>query len=79
MPKSTGTKLFSIDARLANLRDRHRQAKSKIAEELKRPAPCSFTLQKLKRKRLKIKDEVARYDGLLRTLENLQSGRRQSI
>jgi len=59
---------LSIRARIYNLRQRHRNVKAKIAEELKRPAPCSMALQRLKRKRLVIKDEIARYDGLLRTL-----------
>lgn len=59
---------LSIEARMAKLRSRHSYVKNKIAEELKRPAPCSIALQHLKRRRLQIKDVIARYDGLLRTL-----------
>ncbi|MEQ9258557.1 MAG: YdcH family protein [Roseovarius sp.] len=68
MKTSLRVRVFSIKARMANLRHRHSDLKARIAEELKRPAPCSTSLQQLKRKRLKIKDEIASYEGLLRTI-----------
>jgi len=78
MKNNPRIRLFSIKARMANLRDRHQTVKARIAEELKRPAPCSMMLQQLKRRRLHIKDEIARYDGLLRTIGTVSSNQRQS-
>jgi len=68
MKPSSRIKLFSTEVRIKHLRDRHQDVKAKIVDELKRPAPCSIALQQLKRRRLIIKDQIARYDGLLRTL-----------
>ncbi|MDW4497151.1 YdcH family protein [Sulfitobacter sp. D35] len=61
-------KPFSVETRLAKLRARHQELKARINQERQRPAPCSISLQTLKRKRLIIKDEIARFDGLLRTI-----------
>lgn len=79
MKISPRVRVFSIKARMANLRHRHTDVKARIAEELKRPAPCSMALQRLKRRRLKIKDEIARYEGLLRTLGGSASDRQQTV
>lgn len=61
---------FAIDVRLVALRRRHQVIKAKIAEELRRPMPCSMMLQRLKRQRLAIKDQIARFDRLLRNIGN---------
>ena len=68
MKNSPRIRSFSIGVRLVALRRRHQVVKAKIAEELRRPMPCSFMLQRLKRQRLAIKDQIARFDGLLRAL-----------
>ncbi|MEX0347914.1 MAG: DUF465 domain-containing protein [Paracoccaceae bacterium] len=54
---------------MAELKNRHHELKARIANELKRPAPCSVQLGRLKRRRLLIKDELARHEGLLRMLD----------
>ena len=55
----------SIMVRIENLRRRRRDLTARIYDELRRPAPCSMTLQALKRERLRLKDEIARFDGLM--------------
>lgn len=68
MTTSSTIRSFSISVKLVALRRRHQVIKAMIAEELRRPAPCSLILQRLKRQRLAIKDQIARFDGLLRSL-----------
>jgi hypothetical protein len=42
----------------------------KIADELRRPMPCSMILQCLKRQSLAVKDQITRFDGVLRSHGN---------
>lgn len=42
------------------LEQRHRLLEGRIAEEMRRPAPNSALLTRLKREKLKLKDELAR-------------------
>ncbi|SFQ57719.1 hypothetical protein SAMN05421853_1113 [Roseivivax halotolerans] len=69
MTSSARLKPFSIEARLATLQKRHRELEDRIASERQRPAPCSVALQKLKRRKLGVKDEMVHFDGVLRTLD----------
>ncbi|MBE1282636.1 MAG: DUF465 domain-containing protein [Rhodobacteraceae bacterium] len=69
MKNSPKVRAFSLMANVARLRQSHRQVKVKIATELKRPVPCSLSLQKLKRKRLQIKDEITRTLAQVQALE----------
>ncbi|MFA3917655.1 DUF465 domain-containing protein [Ruegeria hyattellae] len=69
MNKSPRVKALSLRIRMAELKNRHHELKARIAKELKRPLPCSLQLRKLKRRRLLIKDELARHEGLLRMLD----------
>lgn len=69
---------FSLRARLAALRGRHQELKERIVQELKRPAPCSIQLQRLKRRKVRVKDELARHEGLLRTLNAMAGNSRFS-
>ncbi|TMV06416.1 DUF465 domain-containing protein [Ruegeria sediminis] len=71
MKYSPRVKKFSLKVRMAKLRQRQSELKARIVEELKRPAPCSTTLQQLKRRKLRIKDDLARHEGILRTLDAL--------
>ncbi|SDD77030.1 Protein of unknown function [Ruegeria marina] len=64
---------FSLKLRMAVLKDRREELKQRILQELKRPAPCAQTLRMLKRRKLSLKDELARHEGLLRTLDAMQS------
>lgn len=68
MKTSSRKMSFSITVRLVALRRRHQVIKAMIAEELRRPAPCSMILQRLKRRRLAVKDQIVRFDALLRSL-----------
>ena len=76
MKTSPAVRSFSIGVRLVALRRRHQVIKAKIAEELRRPMPCSMMLQRLKRQRLAIKDQITRFDGLLRSLAGPDTQRR---
>ncbi|MDP5215738.1 YdcH family protein [Ruegeria sp. 2205SS24-7] len=71
MNKSPRVKAPSLRVRMAELKSRHHDLKARIATELKRPLPCSVQLRKLKRRRLMIKDELARHEGLLRMLDSM--------
>lgn len=45
-------------ARLQSLQRRHSQLDIRVDAELKRPKPCSLELQRLKREKLYLKDEM---------------------
>jgi hypothetical protein len=51
----------SIQSRLTSLRNRHFMTSRKIDTESKKPNPDGFLLQELKRRRLKLKDEITGY------------------
>ena len=51
--------------RYASLVDRHRAIEAKLAAEMKRPLPNGFVLQRLKRKKLLVKDEIESWERLL--------------
>ncbi|AAV95503.1 YdcH family protein [Ruegeria pomeroyi] len=80
MTAKSRVRAFSLKLRMAVLKDRRAELKERILQELKRPAPCAQTLRMLKRRKLTLKDELARHEGLLRTLDamghraGLQSG-----
>ena len=48
-----------IENRYDALIERHRRIEAKLAAELKRPLPDSLALQRLKREKLLVKDEIA--------------------
>jgi len=58
----------AVAARIAALRVRHRALDETVAKEQKRSWRDMALLQRLKRRRLRLKDELARYEGVLRTL-----------
>lgn len=58
----------SLKGRVQALRRRHSELQQRIDSELSRPAPDSTILKRLKRRKLLIKDEMRRYDGVLRGL-----------
>ena len=70
-------KSFAVSVRIGSLRRRHRVIEAMIQEELRRPASCSLMLQRLKRRKLAVKDQIARLDELLRILGST-SGQRQT-
>lgn len=66
MKKTSARKLPSIKAKVAFLRRRQNDLALRIDDEMRRPVPCSVALQQLKRRRLLLKDQIARCDALLR-------------
>lgn len=49
---------MAIDARIRELSNKHRSLEMAIEEELRRPATDSLRLWELKRKKLRLKDEM---------------------
>jgi hypothetical protein len=58
--------MMSMAAHLAELSDRHRTLERKLAEEISRPGSSDLEIARLKREKLKLKDEIVRLeaDGL---------------
>ncbi|MDE3079028.1 MAG: DUF465 domain-containing protein [Paracoccaceae bacterium] len=63
----------SIAARIDALRHRHRQIDMQVTREQKHPWRDLTLLQRLKRRRLRLKEELDRHEGLLRTLSRPRS------
>ena len=59
----------SLSAHVKALKSRHRKLDGEIMEEQRRPAPDHVKLRWLKARRLVIRDQLARYEGILRTLK----------
>ncbi len=51
---------MSMQEYVEGLRDKHAHLEEEIDDELHRPMPDQVTLTRLKREKLKIKDEIAR-------------------
>ena len=49
---------MAIDARIRELGNRHRSLESAISEEMQRPAGDSLRLWELKRRKLRLKEEM---------------------
>ena len=49
---------MAIDARIRELGNRHRSLEAAIAEELSRPAVDTLRLTELKRRKLRLKEEL---------------------
>lgn len=58
-----------LPAKVAQLRRRRHQLAEQINTELRRPAPCGVALKRLKRQRLRLKDQIAYYSALLANSE----------
>ena len=54
-----------IENRYDALVEKHRKIEAQLAAEMKRPLPSSFVLQRLKRKKLLVRDEIASWERLL--------------
>ena len=64
----------STQARLAGLRFRHRGLDRDLRAEQGRPVPNFATVKALKRDKLRLKDEIARLEGLMPTLGRRRVG-----
>ena len=51
------------------LTTKHRKLEEKIARELARPMPDSISLQRLKRQRLLVKDEIESWERVLQVVQ----------
>lgn len=61
--------------RYAALKSRHADLERQIGDELKRPAPDSIKVQRLKRARLQIKEQMLVARGLWRRRRDHERGR----
>jgi len=61
---------MSLQSRLSALKDRHASLEMRIAEEDQRPRPDAETLGRLKREKLRVKEEMER----LRSQEEAGAG-----
>lgn len=68
MTMRTSIKPTALADRINTLRHRHRSLDNRVEAEHQRPLPEATVLQRLKRERLRLRDELARYEGILRTL-----------
>jgi hypothetical protein len=50
---------MSLEARVRELSERHKRLEAAIAAEMKHPAGDELRIHELKRKKLRIKDEIA--------------------
>lgn len=57
----------TLPARLARMQRSRLRLAEQIDAEMQRPLPCSVTLQKLKRERLRLKDQIAYVSALIRS------------
>ncbi|MGH7069746.1 MAG: YdcH family protein [Acetobacteraceae bacterium] len=54
---------MSVQSRISALKERHASLETRIAEEDQRPRPDSETLGRLKREKLRVKEEMERLKG----------------
>ncbi|MEM9012664.1 MAG: YdcH family protein [Pseudomonadota bacterium] len=66
-------RLQGLSVRIDAMRRRHREIDSSVAAEQRRPYPDTALLQALKRRRLRLKDALLRYEGVLRTVARGQA------
>ena len=59
---------MAIDARIRELGNRHRSLEAAIEDELSRPATDSLRLWELKRRKLRLKEEMEGLKGALHPL-----------
>ncbi|WP_127904042.1 YdcH family protein [Solirhodobacter olei] len=58
----------ALEARIAAMRTRHRALDAEVARETRNPLPEASLVQRLKRQKLRLRDDLALHEGLLRTL-----------
>ncbi len=54
-----------VENRYDALVEKHRRIEAKLAAEMKRPLPDAFSLQRLKREKLLVKDELESWERLM--------------
>ena len=68
MNVQVSSKLAKLGSRLAAIGRRHRELEDRIADVERRPQPDPIVLQRLKREKLRLKDEMQYCEGMLRGL-----------
>ena len=66
-----------IENHYDSLIEKHRRIEAKLAAEMKRPLPDSFIVQRLKRQKLMVRDEIESWErlmGAVRVKPVLQAG-----
>ena len=53
------------EGRYDSLRNKHRKIEARLSAEMRRPLPDSLLLQRLKRRRLLLKDEIESWERLM--------------
>ncbi len=59
-----------IESQYEVLIEKHRSIEARLAAELKRPLPDRFIVQRLKREKLVLKDEIASWEGVMRAVRS---------
>lgn len=57
-----------IEDRMSALHQRHATLEAELREEMRRPIPNAMEVQRLKRRKLRVKDQMQILEGLYRTL-----------
>ncbi len=70
----TTTKAARLGARLEGLGRRHRELEMRIASVESRPLPDQIALARLKREKLRVRDEMECYEGVLRAVTQTLPG-----
>lgn len=55
--------MMALAAHIAELAEKHRLLERRIEEEVARPGSDDFEIHRLKRQKLKLKDQIARLSG----------------
>ena len=58
---------MTVQAHLSELASKHRNLEAELADALAHPASSDAEIAELKRKKLRIKDEMTKLEGQLRT------------
>lgn len=58
---------MTVQAHLSELASKHRTLEAELADALAHPASTDAEIAELKRKKLRIKDEISKLEGQLRT------------
>lgn len=67
MTMQVSSKVAKLGSRLVAMARRHRALEERIADVESRPKPDSMVIQRLKREKLRLKDEMHYCEGMLRS------------
>ena len=64
------SRIARLGSRLAAIGRQHRELSDRITDVANRPVPDQLVLKRLKHRKLRLKNEMRCYEGLLRSLSN---------